>query len=203
MKIAILGAGKVGGALGKKWSNAGHTIRFGVRDTHKPQVQELVQSLGANVSATNIAEAIDFGDVVLFAITGTPMDEMIIANAQALDGKIIIDAANKFNVLPMNSLATFAAQAPTAPAYRAFNCYGWENFENPLFGGVVGDLFYCGPDTEPRLVIERLISDVGLNPVYIGGPEQAELCDALVRLWFALAVGQNMSRNLTLKVLRR
>ena len=70
MKIAILGAGKVGGALGKKWSNAGHTIRFGVRDTHKPQVQELVQSLGANVSATSIAEAIDFGDVVLFAITG-------------------------------------------------------------------------------------------------------------------------------------
>src|SRR5260221_5799008 len=117
MKIAILGAGKVGGALGKKWSNAGHTIRFGVRDTHKPQVQELVQSLGANVSATNIAEAIDFGDVVLFAITGTPMDEMITANAQALGGKIIIDAANKFNVLPMNSLATFAAQAPTAIAH--------------------------------------------------------------------------------------
>ena len=32
MKIAILGAGNIGGTLGKKWLKAGHEVIFGVRD---------------------------------------------------------------------------------------------------------------------------------------------------------------------------
>jgi pyrroline-5-carboxylate reductase len=32
MKIAVIGAGKVGSALGSGWAKAGHTIIFGVRD---------------------------------------------------------------------------------------------------------------------------------------------------------------------------
>ena len=32
MKIAVLGAGNIGGTLGKKWLAAGHEVVFGVRD---------------------------------------------------------------------------------------------------------------------------------------------------------------------------
>ncbi|HQQ78595.1 MAG TPA: NAD(P)-binding domain-containing protein, partial [Thermoanaerobaculia bacterium] len=32
MKIAILGAGNVGGALGTGWARKGHTVVFGTRD---------------------------------------------------------------------------------------------------------------------------------------------------------------------------
>ncbi len=32
MKIAIIGAGNVGAALGKGWARAGHSICYGVRD---------------------------------------------------------------------------------------------------------------------------------------------------------------------------
>jgi predicted dinucleotide-binding enzyme len=32
MKIAVIGAGKVGSAHGSGWAKAGHTIIFGVRD---------------------------------------------------------------------------------------------------------------------------------------------------------------------------
>jgi predicted dinucleotide-binding enzyme len=32
MKIAILGSGSVGSALGKKWAKAGHAVTFGARD---------------------------------------------------------------------------------------------------------------------------------------------------------------------------
>jgi len=32
MKIAIIGAGKVGATLGQRWSQCGHRIGFGVRD---------------------------------------------------------------------------------------------------------------------------------------------------------------------------
>ncbi len=32
LRIAILGAGDIGGTLGRKWARAGHTIAFGVKN---------------------------------------------------------------------------------------------------------------------------------------------------------------------------
>ncbi len=201
MKIAVLGAGRIGGTLAKKWATAGHTIRLGVRNAHKPEVQELLKTLGTNASASSIAEAINFGDVVLFAIPAGAMEAMITSNANALDGKIVIDATNNMSGPSMNSLATFAARTPHAKAYRAFSGYGWENFEDPMFGSLQADLFFCGPDGEARSVMEQLIAHVGLSPVYIGGSDQAPVLENVTRLWFALAFGQNLGRHLAFKVL--
>ena len=101
----------------------------------------------------------------------------------------------------MNSLATFTAQTPNAKIYRAFNAYGWENFANPGFGALHADLFYSGPDGESRSSVEQLISEVGLNPVYLGGPDQTEVVDSILKLWFALAIGQKKGRHLAFKVI--
>ena len=43
MKIGIIGAGDVGGTLGKRWRQKGHEIMFGVRNLQSPKVQKLVQ----------------------------------------------------------------------------------------------------------------------------------------------------------------
>ncbi len=203
MKIAILGAGNIGGTLGTQWGKAGHSIQFGVRDSNKPEVLKLVKSLGAKASASNIAHAIDYGDVVVFALPGAVMDETITSNAKALDGKIIIDTANKITAPVMNSQASFIAHTPLAKVYRAFNTYGWENLENPMYGNTPADMFFSGSDGEPRIQIEGLIKDVGMRPIYLGGPEQAGLVDAVLSLWFTLAVKQKMGRNFAFKVLTR
>ncbi|MEP7289838.1 MAG: NAD(P)-binding domain-containing protein [Chloroflexota bacterium] len=202
MNIAVLGTGHIGGTLGNKWAKAGHTVRFGARDPQKAELQELLKSIGENASASSIAEAIAFGEVVLFAIPGTVMDATIADHAKALKGKIIIDSANKMNTTPRNSMAIFAALVPAAKVYRAFNAYGWENFETPTFDNITADLFYCGPNGESRAVMDKLIADIGLEPMYLGGAEQAELVDALLALWFTLAIGQKMGRHLALKVLK-
>src|SRR5258708_37325852 len=94
MKIAVLGAGNIGGTLAKKWTKAGHSICFGLRDPGKPYLQELVKSLGSVASAASIDEAIDFGEIVVFAIPVPAMDEKITANVIPIDGTIIIDTAN-------------------------------------------------------------------------------------------------------------
>ncbi len=201
MKIAVLGTGKIGGTLAKKWARAGHTITFGTRDPNKPELKELLKSLGGKATAASIADAIRAGEVVLFAIPGTTMDETITAHAKALDGKIVIDATNKISAPVMNSLATFAAKTPNAQVYRAFNNYGWEAFETPDFGGTAADLFFCGPDGAARSTVEKMISEVGLKPVYVGGPEQVELVDSVLRLWITLVRGRNMGRHLGFKVL--
>ncbi len=203
MDIAVLGAGKIGGTLGKKWAAAGHTIRFGVRDPHKASLQELTGELAGRAAAATIADAIAFGEVVLFAIPGARMDETIAAHAAALDGKIVIDAANKIGSAVVNSLPVFTSQTPNAQVYRAFNALGWENFAEPLFNGVPADLFYTGPEGLARQKIERLISDVGLRPMYLGGPEQTGLVDDLLKLWFTLAVGRKYGRRIAFKLLQK
>ncbi len=201
MQITILGAGKVGSALAHAWLRAGHTMRFGVRAVDSPEIQALLGELGSAASVATVAEAIAFGDVVVFAIPGQAMEATIAANAAALAGKVVIDAANKVGAATMHSRESFTAHAPTAQVFRSFNTLGWENFTRPRFGDIQADLFYCGPDGQARRQVEQLIADVGLRPVWVGGPEQTAVVDALAGLWFALALGQQRGRHLAFKLL--
>ena len=86
---------------------------------------------------------------------------------------------------------------------RAFNSLGWENFDDPDFGGVQADLLWCGPDGSAAVLVEELIADVGLRPVRVGGLDQLATVDMVASLWFALALGQGWGRQLAFKVLTR
>ena len=80
---------------------------------------------------------------------------------------------------------------PRPSCTAAFNTLGWENFAEPDHDGETADLFYCGADDGlGRGVVEGLIRDVGLGPVYVGGLDQADVLDGVLRLWFAVAIGQ-------------
>ncbi len=200
LRIAVLGAGNIGGTLGRKWTGAGHTVAYGVRDPQNAEAQALRQS-GASVTVATVAEALAADpQVIVFAVPGGSMEATITANAAQIDGRTVIDAANRMGGGgPTDSFATFQAQTPNARVYRAFNTLGWENFANPTFGDVQGDLFYAGPDGESQVQIEQLISDVGLRPIRLGGTDQIALVDAMLGLWFTLS--KTHGRHLAFKVL--
>ncbi|HYL44805.1 MAG TPA: NAD(P)-binding domain-containing protein, partial [Ktedonobacteraceae bacterium] len=126
LRIAVLGAGNIGGTLGRKWIAAGHTVAFGVSNPSGAKAQALRSELDNKVSIGSIDDALASGniDVVVFAVPGTAMDEIIAAHAAQLDGKIIVDTANRMGGGPMNSFATFQARTPHAHVYRAFNSLG-------------------------------------------------------------------------------
>jgi len=199
MNVAVLGARNIGGTLGRKWAHAGHAVMFGVRHVDNLEVRSLAAELGAQVGS--IEAAVAFGEVVVFAIPGKALEATIRAHGAALTGKVVVDAANRLGGAVINSAADFAAHAPGARVFRAFNNLAWENFERPRFGDVQADLFYCGPDGEAQAQVEQLISDVGLRPVRVGDIDQVEVVDAVLRLFFALSRGQNRGRHLAFKML--
>ncbi len=203
LRIAVLGAGNIGGTLGRKWAAAGHQVAFGVNDPAGARAQALRAELGNKVTIGPVADALDAGNVVVMAFPGAAMDETITTYAAQLDGKIIIDAANRMGGGPMNSFATFQARTPNARVFRAFNSLGWENYADPVFKGVQADLFYCGPDGDAREMVEQLITDVGLRPMRLGDIDQVGLVDSVSQLWFALALRQGKGRHLAFKVLSR
>ena len=93
MKIAIIGAGEVGGTLGRAWLKAGHEVMFGVQDPASVKTAELLASTNGGGRAGRVTEAARFGDVVAIA---TPWHATRIAIEEAGDlaGKIIIDSTN-------------------------------------------------------------------------------------------------------------
>ena len=199
MKITVLGTGNVGSTLGRKWAAAGHDVVFGVRDVTAEKVQSLLADSGTQ--AASVDKAIATSKIVVFAIPGTAVADTVAANRDQLDGKIIIDATNKIREAEMNCFAVFTEQTPQASLFRVFNSLGWENFADPTFNGEQADHFYCGDSGPAQETVHSLIADIGLRPIYIGGRDQVGVVDNLVRLYFALAMGQGYGRHLAFKTL--
>ncbi|HYW23046.1 MAG TPA: NAD(P)-binding domain-containing protein [Terriglobales bacterium] len=189
LRIAVLGAGKIGGTLGRKWVDAGHDVVFGVRDLEGDGAQALRAEPGERTRVATIADAVAIAEVVLLAVPGRVAAETATRLGAALDGKTVIDATNNMGAPTINSVAAIQAAAPDARVFRAFNCYGWENFADPVYDGGPADLFYAGPAGEAGAAVERLIGDVGLRPVRLGDSDQAGLTDDALRLWFGLVRG--------------
>src|SRR5262249_48772048 len=58
MEIAVIGAGNVGGTLGKRWAKAGHEVAFGARDPADAKVSALVRESGPSARAASVPEAV-------------------------------------------------------------------------------------------------------------------------------------------------
>ena len=188
MKIAVIGAGRIGGTLGAKWEAAGHDVVYGLRDP------------SSKAGAKSIAEALDFAGTVLLAIPGNAAVQFARDNAAQLDGKVVIDATNNFGGGPSaNSWPEISALAPRTKLYRAFNTYGFDVFADSLLGGERPCLFYAGPDGETQKAVEQLISDVGLSPVWVGGADAVDVVDGVLRLWFTLS--RHRGRRIAFKLL--
>jgi predicted dinucleotide-binding enzyme len=198
MKISIIGAGNIGGTLGRKWADANHTITFGVRNPADPKHTNL-STIGA---VTSIAEALADTEIILLALPGSAVADLAAQYSAQLAGKIVIDATNNPRSPVMNNFETLQSAAPDAVLIRAFSTLGWENFANPQLGGQQIDLFYCGAEAA-RPVAEQLIKEIGLRPVYLGGLEAVPAVDGMTRAWFALAFGQGKGRQIAFKLLER
>ncbi len=199
MRLVVIGAGHIGGTIGRAWLAAGHDVVFGVST---PGKHADLEATGATV--TTLPEATtETADAVLLAVPGAAVQDALAQIAPAVDGSVVIDATN--NVAgpgPLNASAAVAAAAPQAIYYRAFNTLGWENFATPNFpNGERADLFYAGPDGRSRDLIEQLVTDVGLRPVWVGGGENTETVDGVARLWFALVMGRHLGRHTAFRML--
>jgi predicted dinucleotide-binding enzyme len=188
MKIAVIGTGNIGGSLGNRWRAAGYDVVFGSRTPSDTGPG------GAPVLA--VADALAGADVVLLAIPGKAVPDVVAAQGAALAGKIVIDAVNRIGEPEFNSRALIASAAPDARYVRAFSTLGWENFASPLPGA---DLFFAA-DPQARPVAEELIAAIGLDPVFVGDADVAGTVDALLPLWFALVKQHGGNRRLAFRV---
>jgi hypothetical protein len=145
-----------------------------------------------------IAEAIAGAEVVLLAVPGAAVPQLLADHGRGLDGRLVIDATNDMGGGRLSHPDAYAESAPGARFARAFNTLGFEMFANPSVGGEVAELFWCGPRDAG---VEPLIADVGLRPVWVGDIDAIDVVDGVGRLWLTLVFRQGHPRRTALRLL--
>lgn len=209
MRIAVIGTGNVGGALGTGWVRTGHEVIFGARDPNTDGVSQLLSRSGRKASAATVESAVAQADVVALAIPWAAVSEVLPQIAPALSGKVVIDCTNPSTSFPAVDHSSgsggeqVAKMVSGAYVVKAFNTTGFENIENPKYGAETVTMFYAGDHAVAKKVVHDLARDLGFDPVDAGALKQAQMLEMLASLWGSLAYGQKLGRGIAFRLLQK
>src|SRR5678816_4317824 len=95
MKIAILGTGMVGNALGTKLVQGGHQVMMGSRTANSDAGQEWLRSVGGKAQIGTFADSAAFGEIILDCTNGAnSIAALRQAGAANLKGNSLISVSN-------------------------------------------------------------------------------------------------------------
>ncbi len=205
MKIAIIGSGNVGSALGKGWLMAGHEIGFGVRNPDSLKTKKTLELIPDAIVKT-VADACKDAEVIVIT---TPPDAVLelIPQLGNLSKKIIIDTTNSIRLRPEPHVTAFHAIKAITKAedvVKCFNSTGFENMLNPVYNGTGIDMFAAGSSAKAKQVAEQLAKAIGFEQCYdFGGDDKVELLEKFALCWINLAIIQGHGRDLAFKLIKR
>ncbi len=203
MRIAVIGTGNIGAALGRKWSALGHIVQFGVRDTDSPSVVALKLE---KFKITDIQEAVNASDVIVLAIPFQAVEE-VLKNTLGLTMKILVDTTNAVSTpLPYgyeSAAEAIAYWSKSSKVVKAFNSTGVANLVEPLYGDHKIETYICGNDAVANALVAKLAEDIGFSVVEVGKLDQSCLVENLAKLWITLAYKQGLGPDFAFKLIKR
>lgn len=215
MRIAVIGAGNVGGTLGRRWAELGHDVTFGVRDPGKGA--SAVKGGGAlppRATVASLADAVRGAEVLLLA---TPWDAVrdSLREARKLDGVVLLDATNPlkagmqldFGPNGESGGEQLQALAPNARVVKIFNTTGFNNMKEPTYDSSATMMLYAGDDARAKQVAHDLATSIGFEAYDAGNLSRARELEYLASLWISLAYGAfgapALGREFAFRLLRR
>ena len=181
MKVAIIGAGNVGKALGTSIARAGHDVTIAARDPE--HARAAAREIGATPAASNAAAVRD-ADVVVLAIPYAGAGEAVAAEIRDLvAGKAIVDVTNPIKA-DYSGLATgdssaaeeFQKQLPEANVVKAFNTIFSSNQANPSRDV---DAYVAADDPTAKRDVMSLVESMGFAPLDVGPLSSARFLEGM------------------------
>ena len=178
MKIGIIGAGYIGGNAAKLFTEAGHEVAI-ANSRGAETLRDLVAELGEKAKAVSVAEAADFGDVVLVSI---PFGKYRELPENAFEGKIVIDSNNYYperdgNYTELDESKTTSSELLQAhlagsKIVKGFNTIWFEHLKTQGNKSLPLEerraIFIAGDDEEAKTTVAKLIEEIGFAPVDTG-----------------------------------
>ena len=185
MKIAFIGSGRQGGALGLQFAKAGHQVMFSSR--HPETLKDLVAKAGAKARAGLPDEAAKWGEVIVIAVPYGSTAQVGKDYGPLMKGKVVIDLGNP-NVNRDGPMATEAIKKGTGVAsaeflpgvrlVRAFNALSFVQVERDAHrAGEKLAIPVAGDDPAAVAIVVRLAQDAGFDPVVVGNLSRAREFD--------------------------
>ena len=211
MLIAIVGAGNVGGALGKGWSRAGHTIRYGVVDPADARHAAAARDAGG-AKVVGIAAAVAGADVIVLAV---PWDAVgpVLKECGDLADRVVIDVTNPLRMGPHglelavgfdSSGAEAVAQlSPGASVFKTMNQVGYKVMPDTVGYPTRPVMFVAGDDAARKPKVLGLVGDLGFDAVDAGPLRIARLLEPYAMLWIHLAMNQRAPIDNAFAFMRR
>ncbi len=202
MKIAIIGAGNVGGALARGWARSGHELLLGVRDAAAPKVESLCKQTRALPRSPRAAA--EAAQVVVLALPWSVAAEAVRALGP-LAGKIVIDCMNPLTLrngmlaleLGFSNSAgeTVAEWLPQARIVKTLNQVGADVMGNTSGFAVAPAMFMAGNDADAKIAVAGLLRDLGFEPLDAGALEQSRYLEPYAMVWINQSLYQGKGRD--------
>jgi predicted dinucleotide-binding enzyme len=183
VRIAILGAGRIGGNAARFWSRAGHDVLI-CFSRHPGQLAARAVELGEHVSAATTAYAVAIADVVMLAVPWDAVDQAL-DEAGSLAGKVVLDATNPYGAGSKpaggQTVADFnSARMPGVRYVRGFNTLtaGFQSEASNRPADERAVVFICGDYPTAKSIVSQLIDDAGFAAVDLGSSSAAPVMEA-------------------------
>lgn len=204
MKIAIIGAGSVGRALGSRYEAAGHDVVYGLR---QPE-DEKYADLSAKVTVAEAAMA----EVIILAVPWMAVEDATAAIAPAA-GKIVLDATNPLGMVD-GALGLTVGHSdsggeivqrllPEAKVVKTFNQIGAEFMADPAALDAAPVMFLASDHEDAKAVAAPLVAGLGFDAVNAGPLRNARLLEPFAMLWIWNALQGDLGRNFGFAITRR
>jgi 8-hydroxy-5-deazaflavin:NADPH oxidoreductase len=211
MRIAVIGSGNVGGALGRRWAELGHDVVFGVRRPAEGASSiKGGATLPARASVASVGDAVKSADAIVLATPWNAVQGILGEIGGTSSGVPLLDATNPLgagfalDVGPNGESAAerIQALAPATRVVKIFNTTGYNNMLDPNYGGSPATMFYAGDDVAAKNIARALAADLGFEPVDAGPLVRARELEHLALLWISLAFG-GMGREIAFRLVKR
>jgi 8-hydroxy-5-deazaflavin:NADPH oxidoreductase len=183
VRIAIVGAGRIGGNAARLWSRAGHDVLI-CFSRHPDQLAARATEFGDHVAAASPAHAVEHADVVMLAVPWGAIDQAL-EEAGPLAGKVALDATNQFGAgqkpADGQTAAEFnSARMPGARYVRGLNTLTsrFQAEASNRVGNERAVVFICGDYPAAKDIVAKLIEDAGFAAVDLGSNAQAAVMEA-------------------------
>ena len=193
MRVAIIGVGNVGKALGSAAVAAGHSVVLTASDP--AHAVAAAQAVGATAAASN-AEAVRGADLVVLAVPGGAVRAVAAEIADAVGSGVVVDSTNPLNatysdldIQGVSGAADLQALLPSAKVVKAFNTVFASRWAAPTENGESLDLYIAGDDADAKSRVADLGASLGFRPLDVGGLRMARSLEELAFLNITLNAG--------------